>query len=170
MLTHFCFLPQIDSVCNLALCVVCILTDVILTLCSCPCTLDLIMIYTSLHLPRRDDYSKTICSFTLASLSLSTERCPFLWARLNASILVGARYFFASSTARKNESWAQTVRRFTRGIHVLTKSCIACKLRRCACKLLPWSDWLIPYTVECFWSSLIRRSFQSFISIRFRVS
>jgi hypothetical protein len=57
MLTYFCFPPQIDSECKPGP-VRCLyhLTDVILTLSSCPCTLDLILIYFPVFPHRSDDH------------------------------------------------------------------------------------------------------------------
>ncbi len=105
MLTCLCFSPQIGSECHLVPCVVPIIWTTWLWLsCSCPCTLDHIMIYFPLNPHRSDDYTNaTRSSHFGISFALHIE-VPILVSKITCIDFCRCPLFFASSTGRKNES------------------------------------------------------------------
>jgi hypothetical protein len=83
---------------------------------------------------------KTTRSFHFGISFVLYIEVPILVSKIDALTFVGARYFFASSTARKNESETLTVGWFTRGVHVLTKSCTLCLKVRMQFHSHDWTD------------------------------
>lgn len=95
---------------------------------------------------------------------------PILVSKIRCIDSCRCPLFFCLLYCPKEWVWALTVRWFTRGIHVLTKSCIACTKVRMPLVFVVRLTYIINRRMFLIIISLIRRSFLSFISITFCVS